>query len=408
MTVLRVDLHFVRISCLCTLAGFLFFLFSACVDKPDVITTYKSFRLTVVSTGQLSKNATDPLPKEVIELALPLRNPQNCPDAAFFAQVDLTRLDIEPLGNGNATLVNLDPDSLEKDAQEQLSVAEKFVGKKPDFNIIRNLALQKLMNQNSGDVAAIPRNRDVQITADLANVFEKARATKVFLSPSFGEVEKDKLSQELQLTTAADEKELFELIAKELCDRSRNAGENPTTLNIIVLYKSPLEKDSIQLLNSVSQKKEPSPDAQRHLQHGMTYISLAKSAKQRQDKEENFDNAVLEFSQAIYIENDRQSCYANAYMNRGATYMLQGSFNLALTDLNKAADCDPENPMIRYNVATLHSLQNQHDIALVALDKALELGFNDCDALRKDSDLGNIRNRPEFRRILEKNRMFCF
>ena len=46
------------------------------------------------------------------------------------------------------------------------------------------------------------------------------------------------------------------------------------------------------------------------------------------------------------------------------------------------------------------------DLALDEIDAALSRGFSDYDALRKDSDLDNVRQHPEFRKILEKHKVF--
>jgi tetratricopeptide (TPR) repeat protein len=145
---------------------------------------------------------------------------------------------------------------------------------------------------------------------------------------------------------------------------------------------------------------DPSLEAKQHVQQGMTYVSLAKQNPGKAN--ENYDNAVLEFSRAI----EQSPCYAAAYANRAVAYLQQKKFNKSLDDLNKAADCDPQDKITYYNLASLYSLQNQRDRAMDALDRALELGFNDYDALRSDQDLKNIRQDREFRKILEKHKIF--
>ncbi|QLP99803.1 MAG: hypothetical protein HZY78_05835 [Burkholderiaceae bacterium] len=61
---------------------------------------------------------------------------------------------------------------------------------------------------------------------------------------------------------------------------------------------------------------------------------------------------------------------------------------------------------MRYNFASLHSLRGNVDLALDEIDAALSKGFTDYDALRDDPDLANLRRHPEFRKILEKHKVF--
>jgi hypothetical protein len=148
-----------------------------------------------------------------------------------------------------------------------------------------------------------------------------------------------------------------------------------------------------------------SPEAKQHLKQGMTYASLAQSNPKTAS--ENYNNALLEFTNAIKLYPN----YAEAYSNRGVAYMQQKKFNKALEDLKKAAELKPKDPTIHYNLTALYSLQNQLDLALDELDKALEYGFDNFDALKpsgpnSDPDLKNLRKDPEFRKVLERHRVF--
>lgn len=131
--------------------------------------------------------------------------------------------------------------------------------------------------------------------------------------------------------------------------------------------------------------------AQINFQQGLRYA-----------KEEDFPNAIREFTLAI----EKYPDYSVAYANRAVAYMQQKKYNKAAEDLKKAASLSPNDPSVFYNLAALYSLQKQLDLALDALDKALELGFNDYDTLRKDPDLANLRKHSEFRPTLEKHKVF--
>ena len=149
-------------------------------------------------------------------------------------------------------------------------------------------------------------------------------------------------------------------------------------------------------------KGEPSLDVQAHVKQAFSYISNAKNAREAYIREESIENAVKEFSMAI----QKDPGYAEAYSNRAAAYMLQRKFNKAEEELRKAKELSPDSPSIRYNYASLHSLRGNVDLALDEIDAALAKGFSDYDALRRDPDLENLRRSPEFRKVLEKHKVF--
>lgn len=131
--------------------------------------------------------------------------------------------------------------------------------------------------------------------------------------------------------------------------------------------------------------------ADQHLNQGLTFASM-----------KDYDNAIVEFTKAIEVDPK----YAAAYANRGVAYMQQKKLNKAMDDLTRAESLNPKDKMVHYNLAALFSLNGQRDRGLDALDKALDLGFSDYDAIRTDPDLANLRRDPEFRKVLEKHKVF--
>jgi tetratricopeptide (TPR) repeat protein len=134
----------------------------------------------------------------------------------------------------------------------------------------------------------------------------------------------------------------------------------------------------------------------------MAYVSTAKNANSPAIFNENINNAINEFSNAI----KKDPGYATAYSNRSVAYMMQKKYNLALDDLKKAKELKPNDPAIRYNLASCHSLMGNVDLGFVELDAALANGFNDYDTLRKDPDIANLRKSPDWRKTLEKYKVF--
>jgi|GEM_PF-587146 len=133
------------------------------------------------------------------------------------------------------------------------------------------------------------------------------------------------------------------------------------------------------------------PEVRQQLRQGIEHM-----------KARDYDQAIREFSAIIGKYPDSSV----AYNNRAAGYVRQNKFDKARDDLNKALQIDPSYPVTYYNLAALYALQKQSAPALASLDKALELGFNDYDFLRADPDLANIRKHPEFRKILERHKVF--
>jgi Flp pilus assembly protein TadD len=148
----------------------------------------------------------------------------------------------------------------------------------------------------------------------------------------------------------------------------------------------------------------PSLEVRSHIKQGFAYIATAKNAPNRTNFEENIENAINEFSQAI----QKDPKYADAYSNRAVAYMQQKKFNKAQEDLKRALELNPNSASIHYNMASLYSLKGDVDLALDEINASLSRGFSDYDALRKDPDLDNVRRHPEFRKILEKHKVFIF
>ena len=62
----------------------------------------------------------------------------------------------------------------------------------------------------------------------------------------------------------------------------------------------------------------------------------------------------------------------------------------------------PENPTVHYNLACSLSLLGQPDGALDALEKAVELGYDDAEHLVCDPDLDSLHRELRFQRLLRK------
>ena len=131
-------------------------------------------------------------------------------------------------------------------------------------------------------------------------------------------------------------------------------------------------------------------DSRASLQQGMAFANM-----------NDFTSAVHEFRASIKCRKS-----AKGYSNLGVAYLQLGKNNLALDALKEAESINTKDNVVLYNLAAVYSLLDQTDLSLTYLDKTLERGFNNYDALRFDPDLANLRGEPEFRTTLEKYKIF--
>ncbi len=98
----------------------------------------------------------------------------------------------------------------------------------------------------------------------------------------------------------------------------------------------------------------------------------------------------------------RDPNYVDALQLLGDHYTQRGRFTEGLTVDERLARLEPENPVVFYNLACSYSLTDQFERAALALEKAIQLGYQDFAWLAKDPDLKKFRKLPAFRAILKK------
>lgn len=155
-------------------------------------------------------------------------------------------------------------------------------------------------------------------------------------------------------------------------------------------------------LESTNKTNEIIEKSNLHFNQALSYISSAQASDKRETKNKLLGNAEIELNKALEINPS----FIEALLNRGVIYMNLGQFNKAEIDLKNGLNINSKNPEINYNLACLYSLTNKLDLAADYLDQALENGFNQIDSLRNDPDISQLRNTKEFRKILDKHRIF--
>jgi cytochrome c-type biogenesis protein CcmH/NrfG len=74
----------------------------------------------------------------------------------------------------------------------------------------------------------------------------------------------------------------------------------------------------------------------------------------------------------------------------------------AALSLEIAVLIKPDRPAAWYDLACARALSGDPSRALEALRTAIDRGYRDADHLAADEDLKSIRQRPEFRALLER------
>ena len=70
----------------------------------------------------------------------------------------------------------------------------------------------------------------------------------------------------------------------------------------------------------------------------------------------------------------------------------------------QAADSKPKDPQVAYNAARVYARLGDADQALVWLNKALDLGYDQFDYLSLDPSLVSLKKDPRFLKLLEERR----
>jgi tetratricopeptide (TPR) repeat protein len=100
----------------------------------------------------------------------------------------------------------------------------------------------------------------------------------------------------------------------------------------------------------------------------------------------------------------RDPDYVDALQLLGDHYTQRGLYEDGLKVDERLARLEPENPLVFYNLACSYSLTSQFESAVLALERALQLGYRDFKWLAKDPDLKKLRAQPVFRDLREKIR----
>lgn len=107
----------------------------------------------------------------------------------------------------------------------------------------------------------------------------------------------------------------------------------------------------------------------------------------------------IDFFEKILKEDPN---YVEALVQLGTAYAKKGVFDKSLRIDKKLIELCPNDPLGYYNLSCNYAMMGKKKLALDALEKSVDLGYQDYDHIKKDPDLDGIRRSLRFRKILWK------
>jgi hypothetical protein len=96
--------------------------------------------------------------------------------------------------------------------------------------------------------------------------------------------------------------------------------------------------------------------------------------------------------------------FLEGIIGRDPGYTRHGRYIEGLMIDERLSRLRPGDSVVHYNLACSYSLTEQIELALEALDAAINLGYRDFKAMDTDPDLNNLRQHASYTRIRAKLR----
>lgn len=121
--------------------------------------------------------------------------------------------------------------------------------------------------------------------------------------------------------------------------------------------------------------------------------------KKTKNKESDNLEFEIEFYEKILGESPN---FKQALIALGDAYTRKGHYHKGLKIDKKLTKLKPDDPVVFYNLSCSYSLLEMNDLAFGALFRAIDLGYDDFDHLKKDPDLHNLRGDSRFQELISK------
>ncbi len=135
--------------------------------------------------------------------------------------------------------------------------------------------------------------------------------------------------------------------------------------------------------------------------YGLTVMKKAWTWKNVELSSEVSEKLLQDFEVGLYLkalEHEPENIDILIYL--GDVFSKRGMVRDGLEIDKKLVRVCPKEPTFFYNLACSHSLLNQLDSAMEALEKAIRLGYQNFEHLKKDADLDNLRKDTRFVRLM--------
>jgi len=96
--------------------------------------------------------------------------------------------------------------------------------------------------------------------------------------------------------------------------------------------------------------------------------------------------------------------FFHARVNLARVYVQQFRLDEAIAEYVEAIRLEPQNPELDYTVSQLHALRKRYELALESLERAVEKGFNDRDAIGRNPLFRRLRTDSRFLKLIGGDR----
>lgn len=113
------------------------------------------------------------------------------------------------------------------------------------------------------------------------------------------------------------------------------------------------------------------------------------------------DSRSIDFEISFFEKLVREKPdYIDGLIPLAEAYTKKGLYEKGLAIDKRLAALRREDPIVHYNLACSYALLAKKKDAIKALKQSLRLGYNDFDHMKKDPDLKNLHQDPEFQKLL--------
>lgn len=121
------------------------------------------------------------------------------------------------------------------------------------------------------------------------------------------------------------------------------------------------------------------------------------------------DRCGLEFmAEFLSVEARRNPANVESLAELGHALTRLGRHEEGLAVDQRLVRLAPDNSTVHYNLACSLALLERTDEALDALERAVELGYDDAEHLVQDQDLAALRGEPRFEELVRRLRVARF